>query len=95
MTRPVAERTRPAAGVHPEGLDLEHRDHAGAESEPLGTALKVDKVDIRAFLPATVKLQVENGDVDIALNLTPDLAIPCDNKNVKSSPDSPGRHHLG
>ncbi len=34
--------------------------------------------------PATQKLQVENGDVDIALNLTPDLvATMRGNKNVK------------
>jgi peptide/nickel transport system substrate-binding protein len=50
-----------------------------------GTAPKVAKVEIRDVTsPATQKLQVENGDVDIALNLTPDLvATMRDNKNVK------------
>jgi peptide/nickel transport system substrate-binding protein len=50
-----------------------------------GTAPKAAKVDIRDVTsPATQKLQVENGDVDIALNLTPDLvATMRDNKNVK------------
>ncbi len=50
-----------------------------------GTAAKVAKVDIRDVTsPATQKLQVENGDVDIALNITPDLvATMRNNKNVK------------
>ena len=50
-----------------------------------GTAPKVAKVEIRDVnSPATQKLQVENGDVDIALNLTPDLvATMKSNKNVK------------
>lgn len=53
-----------------------------------GTAPKVAKVEIRDVTsPATQKLQVENGDVDIALNLTPDLvATMRDNKNVKIIP---------
>ena len=34
--------------------------------------------------PATQKLQVENGDIDVALNVTPDLvATMKGNKNVK------------
>ncbi len=50
-----------------------------------GTAAKVAKVDIHDVTsPATQKLQVENGDVDIALNITPDLvATMRNNKNVK------------
>lgn len=50
-----------------------------------GTPPKVAKVDIRDVTsPATQKLQVENGDVDIALNITPDLvATMRGNKNVK------------
>ena len=50
-----------------------------------GTAPKVAKVDIRDVTsPATQKLQVENGDVDIALNITPDLvATMRNNKNVR------------
>ena len=50
-----------------------------------GTAPKVAKVDISDVTsPATQKLQVENGDVDIALNVTPDLvATMRNNKNVK------------
>jgi peptide/nickel transport system substrate-binding protein len=53
-----------------------------------GTAPKVAKVEIRDVTsPATQKLQVENGDVDIALNLTPDLvATMRNNKNVKIIP---------
>jgi peptide/nickel transport system substrate-binding protein len=53
-----------------------------------GTAPTVAKVEIRDVTsPATQKLQVENGDVDIALNLTPDLvATMRDNKNVKIIP---------
>jgi peptide/nickel transport system substrate-binding protein len=52
------------------------------------TAPKVAKVEIRDVTsPATQKLQVENGDVDIALNLTPDLvATMRNNKNVKIIP---------
>ncbi|HWU39137.1 MAG TPA: ABC transporter substrate-binding protein [Candidatus Acidoferrum sp.] len=50
-----------------------------------GTPVKVAKVDIRDVTsPATQKLQVENGDVDVAMNITPDLvATMRDNKNVK------------
>ena len=50
-----------------------------------GTPAKVAKVDIRDVTsPATQKLQVENGDVDVAMNVTPDLvATMRDNKNVK------------
>jgi len=50
-----------------------------------GPAPSVAKVEIRDVTsPATQKLQVENGDVDVALNLTPDLvATMRDNKNVK------------
>jgi peptide/nickel transport system substrate-binding protein len=53
-----------------------------------GTAPKVAKVEIRDVTsPATQKLQVENGDVDVALNLTPDLvATMRNNKNVKIIP---------
>ena len=52
------------------------------------TAPKVAKVEIRDVTsPATQKLQVENGDVDIALNLTPDLvATMRNNKNIKIIP---------
>jgi len=50
-----------------------------------GKASQFAKVEIRDVTsPATQKLQVENGDVDVALNLTPDLvATMRDNKNVK------------
>ncbi len=50
-----------------------------------GPAPKIAKVEIRDVTsPATQKLQVENGDVDIALNITPDLvATMRGNKNVK------------
>ena len=50
-----------------------------------GKAPQFDKVEIRDVTsPATQKLQVENGDVDVALNLTPDLvATMRGNKNVK------------
>jgi peptide/nickel transport system substrate-binding protein len=50
-----------------------------------GKAPQIAKVEIRDVTsPATQKLQVENGDVDIALNLTPDLvATMRDNKQVK------------
>lgn len=50
-----------------------------------GEAPKVAKVEVRDIpSPATQKLQVENGDVDIALNITPDLvATMRGNKNVK------------
>jgi peptide/nickel transport system substrate-binding protein len=53
-----------------------------------GKAPQFAKVEIRDVTsPATQKLQVENGDVDIALNLTPDLvATMRDNKNVKIIP---------
>jgi peptide/nickel transport system substrate-binding protein len=46
---------------------------------------KVAKVEIRDVTsPATQKLQVETGDVDIALNLTPDLvATMQSNSNIK------------
>jgi peptide/nickel transport system substrate-binding protein len=49
------------------------------------TPAHVAKVDIRDVAsPATQKLQVENGDIDIALNLTPDLvATMKDNKNIR------------
>ncbi len=49
---------------------------------------KLAKVEIRdVSSPATQKLQVENGDVDIALNLTPDLVDPLkNNPNVKVLP---------
>ena len=52
------------------------------------TPPKLAKVDIRdVSSPATQKLQVENGDVDIALNLTPDLVDPLkNNPNVKVLP---------
>ncbi len=45
----------------------------------------MDRVEIRDVTsPATQKLQVENGDVDIALNITPDLvATMKNNKDVK------------
>jgi peptide/nickel transport system substrate-binding protein len=48
-------------------------------------AAKVAKVEVRDTpSPSTQKLQVENGDVDIALNLTPDLAATMkDNKNIR------------
>jgi len=51
-------------------------------------APKLAKVEIRDVnSPATQKLQVENGDVDIALNLTPDLVDPLtNNPNVKVLP---------
>lgn len=50
-----------------------------------GTAAKVAKVEIRDVpSPATQKLQVENGDVDIALSITPDLvAAMKGNKDIK------------
>ena len=50
-----------------------------------GKAPQIAKVEIRDVTsPATQKLQVENGDVDVALNITPDLvATMRDNKNVK------------
>jgi peptide/nickel transport system substrate-binding protein len=50
-----------------------------------GGAAKVAKVEIRDIpSPATQKLQVENGDVDIALSITPDLvATMRNNKDVK------------
>jgi peptide/nickel transport system substrate-binding protein len=50
-----------------------------------GPAAKVAKVEIRDVpSPATQKLQVENGDVDIALSITPDLvAAMKGNKDVK------------
>ena len=50
-----------------------------------GEAAKIAKVEIRDIpSPATQKLQVENGDVDIALSITPDLvATMRNNKNVK------------
>ena len=50
-----------------------------------GTAPKIAKVDVRDVIsPATQKIQVENGDVDIALNITPDLvATMRNNKDVK------------
>jgi peptide/nickel transport system substrate-binding protein len=50
-----------------------------------GPAPKVARVEIRDVKsPATQKLQVENGDVDVALNLTPDLvATMKDNKNIR------------
>jgi peptide/nickel transport system substrate-binding protein len=53
-----------------------------------GKAPQFAKVEIRDVTsPATQKLQVENGDVDIALNLTPDLvATMRNNKNVKIIP---------
>jgi peptide/nickel transport system substrate-binding protein len=53
-----------------------------------GTAPKVAKVEIRDVTsPATQKLQVENGDVDVAMNITPDLVAPMrGNKNVKIIP---------
>ncbi|MEI8189062.1 MAG: ABC transporter substrate-binding protein [candidate division NC10 bacterium] len=53
-----------------------------------GKAPQFAKVEIRDVTsPATQKLQVENGDVDIALNLTPDLvATMRDNKNIKIIP---------
>jgi peptide/nickel transport system substrate-binding protein len=46
---------------------------------------KIARVEIRDVpSPATQKLQVENGDVDIALNVTPDLIAGMrGNKNVK------------
>jgi peptide/nickel transport system substrate-binding protein len=49
---------------------------------------KLAKVEIRDVnSPATQKLQVENGDVDVALNLTPDLVDPLkNNPNVKVLP---------
>jgi peptide/nickel transport system substrate-binding protein len=50
-----------------------------------GTMPKLDKVEIRDVTsPATQKLQVENADVDVAMNITPDLvATMRGNKNVK------------
>jgi len=50
-----------------------------------GKAPQIAKVEIRDVTsPATQKLQVENGDVDVALNITPDLvATMRDNKQVK------------
>ncbi len=53
-----------------------------------GKAANVAKVDIRDVTsPATQKLQVENGDVDVALNITPDLtATMKDNKNIRIIP---------
>jgi peptide/nickel transport system substrate-binding protein len=49
---------------------------------------KLAKVEIRdVSSPATQKLQVENGDVDVALNLTPDLVDPLkNNPNVRILP---------
>jgi peptide/nickel transport system substrate-binding protein len=49
---------------------------------------KLAKVEIRdVSSPATQKLQVETGDVDVALNLTPDLVDPLkNNPNVKILP---------
>ncbi len=46
---------------------------------------KIAKVEVRDVpSPATQKLQVENGDVDVAVNITPDLtAAMRNNKNVK------------
>jgi peptide/nickel transport system substrate-binding protein len=46
---------------------------------------KIAKIEARDVpSPATQKLQVENGDVDVALNITPDLtAAMRSNKNVK------------
>ena len=46
---------------------------------------KIAKVDARAVVSAaTQKLMVENGDVDVAINITPDLtATMRNNKNVK------------
>ncbi len=46
---------------------------------------KIAKIEARDVpSPATQKLQVENGDVDVALNITPDLtAAMKGNKNVK------------
>jgi peptide/nickel transport system substrate-binding protein len=46
---------------------------------------KIAKIEARDVpSPATQKLQVENGDVDVALNVTPDLtAAMKNNKNVK------------
>ncbi len=48
-------------------------------------AAKLAKVEVRDIpSPATQKLQVENGDIDIALNITPDLvAAMKGNKNVR------------
>ena len=45
-----------------------------------GTPAKVAKVEVRDVTsPATQKLQVETGDVDIALNVTPDLVATMKN----------------
>ena len=46
---------------------------------------KIAKIEARDVpSPATQKLQVENGDVDVALNVTPDLTASMrNNKNVK------------
>jgi len=51
-------------------------------------APKLAKIEVRDISsPATQKLQIENGDVDIALNLTPDLVDPLkNNPNVKVLP---------
>src|SRR5215467_8208102 len=46
---------------------------------------KIAKIEARDVpSPATQKLQVENGDIDVALNITPDLtAAMKSNKNIK------------